>query len=183
MGVVMGVASYGFHKPLLVGRVLRTIAGVGSLYLAFGMASLALISVQKIISFDLSEILFIVLAFQLVKPVVNIGFSVRAKNIARYVIVLLSVLSVVVDLLVLGSFPGKVLLLFTTIWVAYVYTHLGFSFLLAAVIGTPGCEMRAMHHLYFLIKKQPVEAHHCPAFLHKVDEWEAEFLSNNKLHK
>jgi hypothetical protein len=42
------------------------------------------------------------------------------------------------------------MLLGRTIWVweLYLFSHLGLAFVLAALIGTPGCEMRAFHNLY-----------------------------------
>jgi len=40
--------------------------------------------------------------------------------------------------------------------------------------GTPGCEMRAFHHLYTKITGKPTNEHHCPVGpLHPVDQWEA----------
>ncbi len=48
------------------------------------------------------------------------------------------------------------------IWELYLFGHLGLSFVLAAAIGTPGCEMRALHDLYSRITGNPTKEHYCP---------------------
>ena len=56
--------------------------------------------------------------------------------------------------------------------VFYVFGHLGLSFLLSAVIATPGCEMRAIPHLWTLVTGRATREHYCPGFLDRVDAWE-----------
>ena len=56
--------------------------------------------------------------------------------------------------------------------VLYVFGHLGLSFLLSAVIATPGCEMRAIPHLWTLLTGRATREHHCPGFLDSLDAWE-----------
>lgn len=59
-------------------------------------------------------------------------------------------------------------------WELYVFVHLGLSFLIAGVISTPGCEMRAFHDLYSRITGVPTKEHFCPVGpLHPIDQWEA----------
>lgn len=59
-------------------------------------------------------------------------------------------------------------------WELYLFAHLGLSFVLSAVIGTPGCEMRALHDLYSRITGNPTKEHYCPTGpLHLIDQWEA----------
>ncbi len=59
-------------------------------------------------------------------------------------------------------------------WELYVFCHLGIAFILAAVIGAPGCEMRAFHDLYSRITGAPTKEHYCPVGpLHPIDQWEA----------
>ena len=54
----------------------------------------------------------------------------------------------------------------------YVYAHLGLSFLLSAILATPGCEMRAIPHLAGILTRAPAREHYCPGFLDNVDRWE-----------
>lgn len=59
-------------------------------------------------------------------------------------------------------------------WELYLFGHLGVSFVLSAVIGTPGCEMRAFHDLYSRITGKRTKEHYCPVGpLHPIDQWEA----------
>jgi hypothetical protein len=55
-----------------------------------------------------------------------------------------------------------------------LFLHLGIAYVLAAVIGTPGCEMRAFHDLYSRVTGIPTKEHYCPVGpLHPIDQWEA----------
>ena len=59
-------------------------------------------------------------------------------------------------------------------WEIYLFSHLGLAFLIAATIGTPGCEMRALHDLYSRISGVPTKEHYCPVGpIHAIDKWEA----------
>ena len=59
-------------------------------------------------------------------------------------------------------------------WLVYFFAHLGVSFILSAIIATPGCEMRAIPHLFGKISGRAVAEHHCPAsFITGIDAWES----------
>jgi hypothetical protein len=48
------------------------------------------------------------------------------------------------------------------------------AFIIATLIGTPGCEMRAFHDLYSRLTGIPTKEHYCPVGpLHPIDQWEA----------
>lgn len=110
----------------------------------------------------------------LISYVVNIGFSRSWKK--RPAVVSLIVLAAIAGF---GFFLGGGLeteLLARAIWIGevYVFTHLGLSFLVSAVIGTPGCEMRALHDLYSRFSGVPTKEHYCPIGpLHPIDQWES----------
>ena len=54
-----------------------------------------------------------------------------------------------------------------------MFAHLGYSFVLAGILATPGCEMRATHHLFSILSGKPVKEHHCPVGpLNTIDKWE-----------
>jgi hypothetical protein len=60
------------------------------------------------------------------------------------------------------------------LWEIYLFAHLGLSFVLSALIGTPGCEMRALHDVYSRITGNSTKEHHCPIGpLNAIDRWEA----------
>ncbi len=56
----------------------------------------------------------------------------------------------------------------------YVYAHLGLSFVLAAALATPGCEMRGIPHLVGLLRGRSSGEHYCPGFIDGLDRWERE---------
>ena len=73
-----------------------------------------------------------------------------------------------------GTIETKLLARGIWIWELYVFSHLGLAFIIAGVIGTPGCEMRAFHDLYSRLTGVPTKEHYCPIGpLHPIDQWEA----------
>lgn len=58
-------------------------------------------------------------------------------------------------------------------WIVVTLGWLGVSFLVAAVLRTPGCEMRALPHLANLLTRGSRELVACPGPLQPLDEWEA----------
>lgn len=88
--------------------------------------------------------------------------------------------AIVFDLVVYGGIWGPPLALLLYIVGVYVHAHLGVAHILAGIIGTPGCEMRAYAHLStILLKKDPTEAAICPGMWTPVDKWEACIKTNN----
>lgn len=110
----------------------------------------------------------------LISYVINIGFSRswgKRPAIASAVVLAVAALASYLSsgTVVTGLFARAV-----WVWELYLFAHLGLSFLLAAVIGTPGCEMRALHDLYSRITGNPTKEHYCPIGpLHPIDQWEA----------
>ena len=55
----------------------------------------------------------------------------------------------------------------------------GDGHIIASLIGTPGCEMRAFHNLYSRITGIPTKEHYCPVGpLHPIDQWEARLFKS-----
>jgi hypothetical protein len=105
--------------------------------------------------------------------VVNIGFSTnwRPRYIRSTVVVLL-LLTAIVSMFLTGSLIGSPLALAIYAFLLYTYGHLGVSFLLATLLATPGCEMRAIPQLWGLIAGKEAKAQYCPGFLTPLDRWE-----------
>ena len=158
-------------KPGVIGRIARLLLGGLCLYpvLIFWMQPGAL--VRSAVP-HWSTWVAILYAVYLFPPVVNIGFGVSWKAWPRYVDGGLIVLGVVAGWLVGDSWWTPVLGRYVWLTVFYVFGHLGLSFLLSAVIATPGCEMRAIPHLWTLVTGRATREHYCPGFLDRVDAWE-----------
>ena len=106
-------------------------------------------------------------------PVVNLGFGRSWRNRPRLVVLVLGLGATVIDLLVyeqLWAPPLAALVYGTTV---YTLAHLGLSFVLATLLGTPGCEMRAIPDLLGRLIGRAAAEHHCPGFITPLDNWEA----------
>lgn len=110
----------------------------------------------------------------LVSYVVNIGFSRDWKKWPAVISVLLLGCVALVGYVQTGAWVTPILASGIQIWLIYVFLHLGTAFCIAVTLATPGCEMRAFHHLYSKITGDPTKEHHCPIGpLRPIDEWEA----------
>jgi hypothetical protein len=113
--------------------------------------------------------------------VVNIGFSKSWNRRPLIVSVTLLALSAGAAFVWSGSLDSPLFGIPFTVWLVYFYGHLGISFVLAASIGTPGCEMRSIPDLIGRMTGKLSKEHHCPAsFVTKIDAWERERGSINR---
>lgn len=110
----------------------------------------------------------------LVSYVINIGFSRSFKKWPALVSAVGLGLLALYDYSNTGNWTGFAFGTGFFLWSMYIFTHLGVSFLIAAVIGTPGCEMRAFHDLFSKISKVEVKEHLCPVGpIQPLDRWES----------
>jgi hypothetical protein len=110
----------------------------------------------------------------LVSYVVNIGFSRAWKKWPAIVSGGALALIAAIGYAMAGTIETSLLARSIWIWELYVFSHLGLAFIIAGVIRTPGCEMRAFHNLYSRLTGIPTKEHHCPVGpLHPIDQWEA----------
>ncbi len=115
----------------------------------------------------------ILLGLFLVSYVVNIGFSRAWKKWPAIVSAAALAIVAAVAYWMSGSIETNLLARSVWVWELYVFGHLGVAFVLAAIIGTPGCEMRAFHDLYSRLRGVTVKEHACPIGpLHPIDQWE-----------
>lgn len=161
-------------KPGQVGRLVRLGFGVLCLYYVYGLWMIKgdlmteAGAIRPLLWNGILPGLF------LVSYVVNIGFSRAWRKWPAIVSVALLLVVAGLGYFQTGSMETKSLAHAILGWELYIFTHLGFSFVLAALIGTPGCEMRAFHHFYSLVTGNPTKEHHCPVgLLQHIDNWEA----------
>ena len=110
----------------------------------------------------------------LISYIINIGFSRAWKKWPA--IVSVSIFGVIAGIgyVMQGTIETNLLERVIWIWELYLFSHLGFAFIIAGVIGTPGCEMRAFHDMYSRLTGVPTKEHYCPVGpLHPIDQWEA----------
>ncbi len=113
-------------------------------------------------------------ALFLVSYIINIGYSRAWKKWPVIVSAGVFLALAAFGLFSAGSIETVLLARTMWIWLFYLSIHLGLSFLLSAVLGTPGCEMRALHDLYSRLSGNPTKEHYCPVGpLSAIDRWEA----------
>ncbi len=161
-------------KPGPIGRLARLALGAACLYYVSGIWTFRADlftdtgSIKPLIWNGLVPGLF------LVSYIINIGFSRAWKKWPAIASALLLGSIAAFGYLTTGS-PETPLLANTLFWwELYLSLHLGFAFVLASLIATPGCEMRAFHHVYTVITGKPTKEHQCPVGpLAPIDRWEA----------
>ena len=161
--------------PGPVGRLVRLALGVACLW---GLWNLV-VNVDAVIAAPITAArhpyfaLLIAMCLGIISYVVNIGFSKSWGRRPMFVSIAgfggLGVLAFVID----GGFNSPILGAPLFAWLAYFFGHLGFSFMVATALATPGCEMRAIPELIGLITGRAALEHHCPSnFISKIDAWE-----------
>ncbi|WP_138380617.1 hypothetical protein [Luteithermobacter gelatinilyticus] len=167
--------SGALKKPGPVGRGVRLVFGLLCLYYVYGLITAwghILTPAGAIIPLIWNGILP---GLFLVSYVINIGFSRAWKKwpAIASVVIMLGVAGT--GYILTGSIETSLLAHTVHAWEVYVFSHLGLAFMFAAMLGTPGCEMRAFHHLFSLITRIPTKEHHCPVGpLTPIDKWEAQ---------
>lgn len=160
-------------RPGTIGRLVRLGFGVACIYYV-----ISLWDVRGDLLFDQSSIRPLIWngilpTLFLVSYVVNIGFSRAWRK--RPAIVTAASMLIAAGVGFSQSETLQSPFLANTVWAfeLYLFTHLGVSFLLAAVLATPGCEMRSIHHLYANVTGRPAVEHRCPVGpLSAIDRWE-----------
>lgn len=161
-------------KPGPIGRLVRLGLGLLCLYYVYGLWL-----VRGDLMTDTGSIRpllwnGVIFGLFLVSYVVNIGFSRDWKKWPAIISAIILFAVGGIGYLQSGSIETPLLAQAILVWELYVFMHLGVSFVVAAMVRTPGCEMRAFHHLYSLATGNPTKEHHCPVGpLQPIDNWEA----------
>lgn len=115
-----------------------------------------------------------VLGWMVFPDVVNLGFTRRWKRSSLRIGLLAGgAVAALAGWMIEGSVVSWPLGTFSTVWLFYTFGHLGLSFLLAFILGTPGCEMRSIPQLLARLTGRTSLEHYCPGFLTPLDRWEA----------
>lgn len=125
-------------------------------------------------------LLWVAFSIALVPYVVNIGFGVNLGPAPRYVLLGVWAVGAVAGYLSEGVLRSELLWGVIEITQIYIYGHLGISFLLAAVLATPGCEMRAIPQLLGKVSGSGSQEHYCPGFIDNIDRWERQRRASEK---
>ena len=154
--------------PGPVGRLVRLLVGVVVLNFVYEW----LVYIDSSSYLNLIVLLWVAFSVYLAPYVVNIGFGINSGARSRYVLLGAWVLAGIIGVNVEASFRSELLWSVIEVTQIYIYGHLGISFLLSAILSTPGCEMRAIPQLAGKISGKGSQEHYCPGFIDKVDHWE-----------
>lgn len=171
------------EKPGIYGRLTRLAMGVGLLYVSYPLISDFQHFMNKGVQLYGGNLLALAFMFWMLPYVVNIGWSLNSKRMPQVIVMVLSLLLGGIDFINNGVFYGPLLKIFTVTWFFYTTIHLGISMVLAALIATPGCEMRAIPQIWARLTRKKGKEHFCPGFLNRIDRWERGSDSSSKMQK
>ena len=161
-------------RPGPIGRLVRLVLGTLCLYGLWQLLEVSPSFIERPVELLPNLSLMILVVLCVFNYVVNIGFGKDWNN--NPLIFALSLLLIVatVSFLLTGN-PGSTFLgVLIVLWMGYCYAHLGVSFILAAILATPGCEMRAIPELLGRLAKSEIKEHHCPSsIISGIDRWES----------
>ena len=160
-------------RPGVIGRMVRLLFAALCLYALWGILDQRggfLVSTPTALA---QFVVAIAIAFWVFPHVVNIGFSKSWRRRPQVAIVLLLFVAAAASWVFHGGILGPPLGLVMLVWLIYVFGHLGVSFALATVLATPGCEMRAIPHLWTVMTGRTTKEHYCPSVLDRIDKWES----------
>lgn len=167
------VAEGSLARPGPVGRLVRLALGALCLFAVWDLLQGAGITISKPYSSLGSFALLVIFPICVFNYVVNIGFSKSWGMKPLIVSFAFLCGSAGIAYLLAGNFDSPLFGVPLLVFFLYFYAHLGVSFVLSAIISTPGCEMRAIPELWGRATGKPREEHNCPAaFITKIDEWE-----------
>lgn len=171
-------AAGSIDPPGVIGRIVRFILGYICIDLFIQIVDDIPGMIERGWPVNPVSIGSVLLGLYLLRPVINIGFTLRIKYLPQLVVVAIS--TMILSYQWLSELPlfGSEFTVFLMIWMAYVFGHLGISFVVAAVIRTPGCEMRGLPHLWSKLTGRESIEHYCPGPLAPLDKWEKTLKRN-----
>lgn len=170
-GVPDSNADREFPKPGVVGRSVRLAFGVGVLLLLGGLLRGWGDDLWAgRLPYDLGFGVLIGLALYFTSYVFNIALGLQWGQRPLAGILGGAAVASLVGLAVQGVLPNAWLGIYVWGWLAVFCAFLGPAFLLAAALGTPGCEMRSYAHLRALLRGGDVSSVSCPGGIDRFDQ-------------
>jgi len=171
------------ERPGIYGRLVRLAIGLYLLFLSYPLIPHFQGFIDNGIPLYGGNLAGLFIIFWVLPYVVNIGWSINSKRMPQVVVIVVSLLLGGLDFVNTGDFYGPFLKIFTVAWFFYVAVHLGISMVLAALIATPGCEMRAIPQIWARVTGKTTREHFCPGFLNRLDRWERGSDSSSEMQK
>ncbi len=168
------VASGELPTPGWLGRWFRLAVGIVLLLSAYMIAGVFNQLVFSVPYADNSILWGLALAlFFSMREVINLGLMVRWGQKAQVVVLGLAAIAVAVDFVIYRRLWAPPLGLLFWVWILLIAIPLGVALVLAAILGTPGCEMRSYAALLARLRGQSASEHYCPGGIDFFDRWQA----------
>ncbi|VAW39891.1 hypothetical protein MNBD_CHLOROFLEXI01-134 [hydrothermal vent metagenome] len=161
--------------PGLAGRFVRILFGLGILYWlipGFIQSIPALPTAADVPTNPLFWII-VVITFVNTSYVINLGLGKSWGRRPQIVFLLLAGVALLADVLVYGRFWAAPLATIIVFWLILINLPLGVAFILATILGTPGCEMRSYNHLVSKLQGSDPREYFCPSGIDFADAWGA----------
>lgn len=158
-------------QPGLVGRFLRLGLGLATLSLLWPLLTVwrAELWMGEVPWRAVGFWVLVCLALWGTSYVFNIAFGLSFGQKTRAGALLGAVLAGGVGAVIGGGFPNALFGIYLWVWFVALAALLGPAHLLAAALGTPGCEMRSFAHAVTLLRGGNVDAVVCPGGIDRFD--------------
>ena len=167
------VEQGSLERPGPIGRMVRLAMGILCLYALYVLLVYRHSIMENPVSVLPEIVVIVFFAILIINYVVNIGFGKSWRRWPSYISIAAGAALAGFGWILFGTADHPLFGVGLWTWLVYFYSHLGISFVLAAAIATPGCEMRAIPELIGQIRGRETEEHHCPAsFITRIDAWE-----------
>jgi hypothetical protein len=167
------VEEGSLERPGPIGRIVRLALGIACLYAIYELLFYHQAIINTPVSVLPNIVLLIFVAILIINYVVNIGFGQSWRRWPSYISVAIMLILAGTAWLMFGTPDHALLGIVLWVWLIYFFAHLGLSFVLSAIIATPGCEMRSIPELLGRMSGRAAQEHHCPAsFISRIDVWE-----------
>jgi hypothetical protein len=168
------VPSGVLPKPGLLGRGIRLILGIFVLMGATGIIAgfRQLVSLKQVPG-NVELWLFALLLFASMREVIDLGLGMQWGQKAQIATLILAGICIVLDEIIYGRLWAPPFGLLFCIWCLLIAIPLGVALILAAILGTPGCEMRSYADLLARLQGHSAAEHYCPGGIDFIDRWGA----------
>ncbi len=161
-------------KPGLLGRGIRLVLGVIVLLSAFSVArSFGQVENGQGILESISLWVLVVVLFFSMRDVINLGLNVHWGPKAQIVTLVAALVFIAIDYIFYARLWALPLGIFFYLWFLLIAIPLGIALILAAILGTPGCEMRVYAAIVARLQGHSASEHYCPGGIDFIDPWEA----------
>lgn len=168
----------GLVRPGPIGRIVRLLLGAASAWAIWDNLvqpgpQAWLTSHLGPVQLNVGTLIVVGIGLWVFDEVINIGWGRHWGNIPQLSVIGVVGIGALVGLVLTGSVWSPLLGAIVYAWLFYTFAHLGLSFVLAAGLGTPGCEMRSIPQLLAKLSGREYREHVCPSPIHSLDVWEA----------